>query len=168
VRLQGLGALIVAAALLVFASPAAAQSLGDCGKQETVAVSDQYCPPSSPAPEGDLAPPRPPLEKALPESIVKELEKEGAAGKALLELERIASAKVVRAQSGGRMKKVVDAERLLQAGALGTPIKPESAAKLLAKTATLGQGFAKTFRWGLLITTFLLVGASWLRYRSRA
>ena len=66
------------------------------------------------------------------------------------------------------MKKVVDAERLLAIGALGTPIKPESAARILAKTATLGEGFAKTFRWGLLVTTFLLVGASWLRYRSRS
>jgi hypothetical protein len=51
---------------------------------------------------------------------------------------------------------------------LGTPIKPESAARILAKTAALGAGFAKTFRWGLLVTTFLLVGASWRRYRARS
>jgi hypothetical protein len=70
-------------------------------------------------------------------------------------------------QGGGRVKRVADAERLLALGALGTPVKPESAARILAKTATLGEGFAKTFRWGLLVTTFLLVGASWLRYRAR-
>jgi hypothetical protein len=167
VRLYGLVSLIVAAALLMFASPAAAQSF-DCSKQEEVAVSDQYCPPASTGPEGDPMPPKPPLGEQLPPRIVQKLEREGAAGKAVLELARVAPAAVVNAQTGGRAKKVVDAERLLAIGALGTPMKPESAAKILAKTATLGEGFAETFRWGLLGMTFLLVGASWLRYRARS
>jgi hypothetical protein len=47
-------------------------------------------------------------------------------------------------------------------------LKPEGAAKMLVKTAAVGEGFAKTFRWGLLITTFLLIGASWRRHRTRS
>ena len=165
-RLYGLVSLIVAATLLVFARPAVAQSLGGAASRRTLPFPTSTARRPLRPRKATRAPPRPPLEEQLPPSIVKKLEREGEAGKALLELPRVAPAAVVRAQTGGRAKKVVDAERLLAIGALGTPIKPESAARILAKTATLGEGFAKTFRWGLLVTTFLLVGASWLRYRA--
>jgi hypothetical protein len=66
------------------------------------------------------------------------------------------------------MRRIVDADRLLAMGALGTPIKPQSAGRILGRTAALGAGFAKTFRWGLLVTTFLLVGASYQRHRIRS
>jgi hypothetical protein len=167
VRRLRLVSILCAAALLVSARPVAAQTFGSCEKQEGVAVSDQYCQPD-PGPGGPDVAPEPPIKTALPTSVVKELKAEGAAGKALLELARVAPRRVVRAQTGGRMKNVVDAEGLLAAGALGTPLKPETAAKILSRTATLGEGFAKTFRWALLVTTLVLVGASWLRYRGRS
>jgi len=168
VRRLRLVSILCAAALLVSARPVAAQTFGSCEKQEGVAVSDQYCQPKLPDPGGTDVAPEPPIKTALPTSVVKELKAEGAAGKALLELARVAPRRVVRAQTGGRMKNVVDAEGLLAAGALGTPLKPETAAKILSRTATLGEGFAKTFRWALLVTTLVLVGASWLRYRGRS
>jgi hypothetical protein len=168
VRRLRLAALLFAVALLVTARPAAAQTFGSCDKQEGVAVSDQYCPPALPNPGGAQVPPAPPLERSLPTDVVQELQRAGVVGELLLDLRRVAPPSVIQAQKGGRMRKVVDAARLLAMGALGTPIKPESAGKVLAKTAALGEGFAKTFRWGLLVTTFLLVGASWQRYRARS
>ena len=169
VRLYGLVSLIVAAALADLRRAGRRSEPSTAASRRASPFPTSTAQPAATGPRGrPAAPPRPPLEEQLPPSIVKKLEREGAAGEALLELPRVAPAAVVRAQTGGRAKKVVDAERLLAIGALGTPIKPESAARILAKTATLGEGFAKTFRWGLLVTTFLLVGASWLRYRARS
>jgi hypothetical protein len=159
-------AFLIAAALLVFAQPAAAQTFGSCDKQESVAVADQYCPPELPHPGGVTVPPAPPVESSLPPKVVEKLERAGDVGEILLDLARIAPRSVVRAQAGGLAKRIVDADELLAIGALGTPVKPESAGRMLVKTAAIGEGFAKTFRWGLLITTFVLVGASWRRHRT--
>jgi hypothetical protein len=161
-------ALLLAVGLLVYARPAAAQTFGTCDKQEGVAVSDQYCEQALPNPGGAQVPPAPPLKTSLPENVVEKLERAGVIGELLLDLARIAPPSVVRAQAGGRATRIVDADKLLAMGALGTPIKPQSAGKILAKTAALGEGFAKTFRWGLLVTTFLLIGASWQRHRVRS
>jgi hypothetical protein len=158
--------LLLAAALLAHARPAIAQTF-DCDKQEGVAVSDQYCQPALPNPGGTEVPPSRPLKMSLPDDVVDKLERAGAVGDLLLDLDRIAPPSIIRAQAGGRAREVVDADRLLAMGALGTPIKPESAGKMLARAAALGQGFAKTFRWGLLVTTFLLVAAAWQRHRTR-
>ena len=87
-------------------------------------------------------------------------------GELLLDLPRIAPPSVIRAQAGGLARKIVDADELLAIGALGAKIKPESASEALVRSATAGEGFAKTFRWGLLVTSFLLVGASWRRHRA--
>jgi hypothetical protein len=160
--------LIAAAALLVSAQPAAAQSFGSCDKQESVAVSDQYCAAELPNPGGEEAPLAPAVEASLPPKVVSKLERAGDVGELLLDLARIAPRAVVQAQAGGLAKRIVDADELLAIGALGTPVKPESAGKMLAKTAAIGEGFAETFRWGLLATTFLLVGASWRRHRRRS
>jgi hypothetical protein len=160
-------AVLAVVAALLLAGSADAQTFNTCSKNEGVAVSDQYCSPTVASNPGGGQMIGPPLARALPESVVEKLEDAGAAGKALLDQPRVAPQSVVMGQGGGRVKRVADAERLLALGALGTPVKPDSAARILAKTATLGEGFAKTFRWGLLVTTFLLVGASWLRYRAR-
>ena len=157
---------LLAAALLISAPTAAAQSFGSCDKQESVAVSDQYCQQELPDPGGTEVVPAPPVERALPSNVVEKLEKAGSVGELLLDLPRIAPPSVVRAQAGGLAKRIVDADELLAIGALGTKLKPESAGEMLVKTAAVGEGFAKTFRWGLLVTTFLLVGASWRRHRT--
>ena len=119
-----------------------------------------------PNPGGTEVPPAAPVEKSLPLNVVEKLEKAGPVGDLLLELPRIAPRSVVRAQAGGLAKRIVDADELLAIGALGAKVKPESAGEMLVKTAAVGEGFAKTFRWGLLVTTFLLVGASWRRHRT--
>jgi len=167
VRLLRLVPLTVAAVLggSAFAVPATAQVF-DCSKQEDVAALDQYCQPPVAADGGSATPPMP-LQRVLPESAVRRLEKAGSLGETLLELARVAPAAVIRTQAGGRTQQVLDADELLASGALGKPMNPESAGRTLTRTA-LGGGFAPTFRWGLLITTILLVGASWLRYRARA
>ena len=146
-------------------APATAQVF-DCSKQEDVAALDQYCQPPVAA-DGGAATPSAPLAQVLPTSAVRRLEKAGSLGATLLELARVAPAAVVRTQAGGRTQQVLDADELLASGALGKPKDPESAGRTLTRSA-LGTGFAPTFRWGLLVTTVLLVGASWLRYRSRA
>jgi hypothetical protein len=154
--------LTVAAVLVVtaFPSPATAQVF-DCSKQEDVAALDQYCQPPVTS-DGGSTTPAAPLSRALPRSAVKQLERAGELGKTLLELARVAPEAVVRNQAGGRTQQVLDADELLASGALGTPMGPESAARTLTRSA-LGGGFAPTFRWGLLGTTILLVGASGLR-----
>jgi hypothetical protein len=157
---------VVAVALLASAGPAAGQSFDSCDKQENVALSDQYCPPALPNPGGEKVPPAPPVEKSLPANVVAKLERAGVVGDLLLDLPRVAPRSVVRAQDGGLARTIVDADKLLATGALGARLKPESAGKMLVKTAAVGEGFAKTFRWGLLITTFLLIGASWRRHRT--
>jgi hypothetical protein len=159
--------LTVAAVLIAtaFPSPATAQVF-DCSKQEDVAALDQYCQPLG-APDGGSSIPTPPLERALPTRAVRQLERAGELGETLLDLARFAPAAVVRAQAGGRTQQVLDADELLASGALGNPMAPDSAARTLTRTA-LGGDFAPTFRWGLLGTTILLVGASWLRYRARS
>ena len=140
-------------------SPAIAQGF-DCSKQEDVAALDQYCQPLG-APDGGSSIPAPPLERALPTRAVRQLEKAGELGETLLDLARVAP------EAGGRTQQVLDADELLASGALGNPMAPDSAARTLTRTA-LGGDFAPTFRWGLLGTTILLVGASWLRYRARS
>ncbi len=157
---------VVAVALLASAGPAAGQTFDSCGKQEDVSVTDQYCPPTLPNPGGQEVPPAPPVENSLPANVVAKLERAGVVGKLLLDLPRVAPPSVVRAQDGGIARTIVDADKLLATGALGARLKPEGAAKILVKTAAVGEGFAKTFRWGLLITTFLLIGASWRRHRT--
>jgi hypothetical protein len=159
--------LTVAAVLIATASPPPATAqVFDCSKQEDVAALDQYCQPLG-TPEGGSSTPAAPLQRALPTSAVRQLKRAGDVGETLLELARIAPEAVVRTQSGGRTQQVLDADELLASGALGTPMQPESAGRILTRTA-LGSGFAPTFRWALLGTTILLVGASWLRYRARA
>jgi hypothetical protein len=166
VRRLRLASFLFAAVLLISARPAAAQTFESCDKQESVALSDQYCQPELPNPGGAEVPPASPVEQSLPPGVVAKLERAGVVGELLLDLPRIAPPSVVRAQAGGLARKIVDANKLLAMGALGARIKPESAGKILVKTAAVGEGFAKTFRWGLLVTTFLLVGASWRRHRT--
>jgi hypothetical protein len=158
--------LLLAVALLASARPAAGQSFESCDKQENVALSDQYCQAALPNPGGSEVPPAPPVEKSLPRDVVAQLERAGVVGELLLDLPRVAPPSVVRAQNGGLARKIVDTDKLLAIGALGARLKPEGAGKILVKTAAVGKGFAKTFRWGLLVTTFLLVGASWRRHRT--
>jgi hypothetical protein len=165
VRLFCVVPLTVAAVLIMFAQAAGAQVF-DCSKQEDVAALDQYCQPIQTPGGGAGAGALPPRARARPPSVVKRLQAAGELGKTLLDLARVAPANVVRTQAGGRTQQVLDADQLLASGALGTPMKPESAGRAITKTAALGEGFAPTFRWALLLTTVLLVGASWLRYRA--
>jgi hypothetical protein len=159
---------VCAVALLASAGPAAGQTFESCGKQEDVALTDQYCPSALPNPGGQDVSPAPAVEKSLPANVVAKLERAGVVGELLLDLPRVAPRSVIRAQDGGLARTIVDADKLLATGALGARLKPEGAAKVLVKTAAVGEGFAKTFRWGLLITTFLLIGASWRRHRTRS
>jgi hypothetical protein len=104
---------LVAAALLVPARTATAQTFGSCDKQESVAVSDQYCQPELPNPGGTEIAPAAPVEQSLPPNVVEKREKAGSVGELLLQLPRIAPRSVVRAQAGGLAKRIVDADELL-------------------------------------------------------
>jgi hypothetical protein len=157
--------LIFALATALLATPAAAASpssttAAGCSNRSDVAVLDEYCP-TLPGADGRGSNRGPRLKAVLPPKVVSLLEQAGPAGAALLQLP--AAAPMGRRERGGGL----DADALLAQGRLGHPTKspgnPLRAASTAASKGDLGTAFGSV----MLVSSFGLAGAAWMRFRRR-
>jgi hypothetical protein len=157
--------LIFALAAALFATPAVAASpssttAAGCSNRSDVAVLDEYCP-TLPGADGRGSSRGPTLKAVLPPSVIRLLEQAGPAGAALLRLP--AAAPMGRRAKGDGL----DADGLLARGRLGHPTKPPGNPLTAASTAASKGDLGTAFGSLMLVSSFGLAGAAWMRFRRR-
>jgi hypothetical protein len=130
-----------------------------------VAALDQYCP-TLPGADGHGLDSGPLLSKALPDKVVKLLEKAGPLGEALLALHLAAPQSKLGGDSRGRG---LDAGDLLERGTIGGAKKTKLSSnpvEVAARTVSNSE-LSVAFGSVLLMSTFGIAGAAWRRFRRR-
>jgi hypothetical protein len=126
-------------------------------------VLDEYCP-TLPGADGRGSNRGPPVRDVLSAKVVRLLEQAGPAGQALLRLPAAAPMGALARDAQGRG---LDADALLARGRLGHPTQPPGNPITAASTAAAKGDLGTTFGLVLLVSTFGLAGAAWMRVRRR-
>jgi hypothetical protein len=167
--MRGIGfLLIIALWAVLLATPAAAApdpstTAAGCPNRSDVAVLDEYCP-TLPGADGRGTSRGPTLKSVLPQKVVKMLEEAGPAGTALLGLPAVAPKRALGHEGRGRG---LDADTLLARGRLGHPAEPPGNPIKAASSATAKGDLGAMFGSLLLVSSFGLAGAAWMRFRRR-
>jgi hypothetical protein len=127
-----------------------------------VAVLDEYCP-TLPGADGRGADQGPPLGSVLPKRVVNRLRAAGKLGRVLLALRLAAPRDHLLANS---LARGLDAEDLLEQGALGGPRESSGNALQLAGRAVTKGRLSIAFGALLLLSALGIFGERWRRFRS--
>ena len=145
------------------AGKASPSTQAGCVGRPDIAALDEYCP-TLPGADGRGSNRGPKLERVLPPGAVKRLERAGPAGQALLALS--VAAPMHSIANGGRGRGL-DADELLAQGQLGHKKEPPGNAIRASATAVTNGDVGAAFGMVLLVSSFALTAAGWLRYRRR-
>ena len=125
---------------------------------------DEYCG-TLPGADGRGTNRGPKLERMLPPKMVKRLERAGKVGEALLALSVAAPRANLGAKSRGPG---LDADELLTRGRLGpSEAEPPSNPITASARALTSDGVGSEFGSLVLVSSFGIAGAGWLRFRRR-